>query len=699
MKKMKMSEEELIAELRSDLALCVPEYSSVADQRASALKYYMAEPFGNEVEGRSQVVTTDVADTIEGVLPPLLKMFTSSDDVAVFDPVGPEDEEQALQESDYINHVFFKDNEGFQILYTWFKDALLSKNGVIKYFWEEDTEEVHETYEGLQPMQLDMLLQDDNIEIKSQSFVVDEQTQATSISLEVMRSNKKGRVKLVCVPPEKFKVSPEHNSILLKDVPFCCHETDKWKWELEKEGYDKDKIDQLYYETDLNSEYQARFADIDAGTALEDSKKVTIQECYKRCDWDGDGYPELRKITLGNESVILDNVEIDYMPFEAITPIPMTHRFVGRSYADITMDLQKIKSTLLRNIFDNLYLINNQRTGIVDGEVNVDDLLDNRPGGVIRMTAPGMVFPIATAGFPPSAYNMLEYVDGMREQRTGVTRYNQGMDANSLNKTAAGINRIMDAAQERVLLVAKLFGDGLKRLLLGIHRLLIQHQDVERVVRLRGKWVAVNPSEWRERENMTINVALGTNDKQSQIQSLFAIGNVQKEMMQAGLSNMVSPNHLYNTAKKLVEATGMKHHEYFFSDPAQSPPPEPKPDPEGELQKAMAQAELMKAQTQARELELKAEVERNKFQLELKKLELEYAKVQLDSERAALDGLQKNNRLDLSKYQTDVKVKADLVMSGADQEHELDMQQRQAKSDIIKEMVNGPYDTDDSPSS
>jgi hypothetical protein len=335
----------------------------------------------------------------------------------------------------------------------------------------------------------------------------------------------------------------------------------------------------------------------------------------------------------------------------------------------------------------------------VDGEVNVDDLLDNRPGGVIRMTAPGMVFPIATAGFPPSAYNMLEYVDGMREQRTGVTRYNQGMDANSLNKTAAGINRIMDAAQERVLLVAKLFGDGLKRLLLGMHRLLIQHQDVERVVRLRGKWVAVNPSEWRERENMTINVALGTNDKQSQIQSLFAIGNVQKEMMQAGLSNMVSPNHLYNTAKKLVEATGMKHHEYFFSDPAQSPPPEPKPDPEGELQKAMAQAELMKAQTQARELELKAEVERNKFQLELKKLELEYAKVQLDSERAALDGLQKNNRLDLSKYQTDVKVKADLVMSGAAQEHELDMQQRQAKSDIIKEMVNGSYDTDDSPSS
>jgi len=687
----KMTEDELAAEIQQDLALCVPTSSEVSTERTKALEYYLGEPFGNEKDGRSQVITSDVLDTIEGALPALLKLFTSSDDVALFDPVGPEDEEQAKQESDYINHVFYKDNNGFLILYTWFKDALMSKNGVVKYYWCDESDETHETYESLSPEQVQMLLNDDNIEVTGQEIELDEMG-TPRFSVNITRSNRKGKVEVVCIPPEKFHVSPVHNTIILDDVAFCAHEEDKYKWELEEEGYDTDKIEEAFTEHVMGSEEQARFSDI--GTQQVEDDKVTVFECYKRVDWDNDGYPELRKITVAGQNTILENEEIDYLPFESITPIPMTHRYIGRSYADITMDLQLIRSTLLRNIFDNLYLTNNMRTGVVDGEVNIDDLLDNRPGGVVRMNAPGMVFPIQVSQFPAAAYNMMEYLDAMRENRTGITRYNQGMDSNALNKTATGINKIMDASQERLLLVAKLFADGLRRLFLGIHRLTLQHQDFKRTVRLRNKWVAVDPSEWKNRENMTVTVATGTNNKDDQVQSLMMIGQIQKEMMGAGKSNMVDDTLLYNTAKRLVEAAGFRHAEYFFKDPAtQPPPPPPSPPPEIEVQKMFAQAELEKAKSQQAEVALKGQIAHQDFQIELKKLELEAAKLKLSAEEAGLKGLQDNKKIEYNKEIQDKKVVIDVAKASADAAAKVADRTEKAKSeqrartyDIIKEM-------------
>jgi hypothetical protein len=682
-KKRKMTEDELASEIYDDISQCIPLSSEVSSERTKALEYYLAEPFGNEKDGRSQVITTDVADTVEGALPGLIKLFTSSDDVALFDPVGPEDEEQARQESDYINHVFYKDNDGFLILYTWFKDALLSKNGVVKYYWCDESEEKHESYESLSPEQVQMLLADDNIEVTGQEVVLDEMG-SPRFSVNITRKESKGKLEVICIPPEKFHVSPAHNSILLCDVPFCAHEEQKYKWELEEEGYDADKIEEAFDDYVMSQEEQGRFADV--MPVPYDEEKITVYECYKRVDWDNDGYPELRKITLVGQKTILDNVEIDYLPFESITPIPMTHRFVGRSYADITMDLQLIRSTLLRNIFDNLYLTNNMRTGVVDGEVNIDDLLDSRPGGVVRMTAPNMVFPIQVAQFPAAAYQMMEYLDQMRENRTGITRYNQGMDANALNKTATGINKIMDASQERLLLVAKLFADGLRRLFLGMHRLILQHQDFKRVVRLRNKWVPVDPSEWKNRENMTINVALGTNNKEDQVQALMLIGQIQKEMMGAGKSNMVDDTLLYNTAKKLVEATGFRHAEYFFKDPATQPPPQPPPPPpEIMVQQMIAQAELEKAKAQQQEVALKGQIAQQDFQIELKKLELEAAKIRLEAEKAGLKGLQDNKKIEYNKEIQDKKVVLEVAKASADTVQKVEDRRERSRSEQTKQ--------------
>jgi len=679
----KLADYELLAELRADLDECLPyDGSTVSEDRAKAMRYYLAEPFGNEVPGRSQVITTEVADTIEWMLPQLIKIFTSSDEAVVFDPVGPEDIEAAKQETDYVNHVFYKDNDGFMIMYNWFKDALLSKNGIVKYFWEEDTEKVTENYEYLNQMELQMLLQDENVEVKTQNMGLTNMGEPY-IDISIVRSNKKGRVRIIVIPPEDFRIESNYDDLNLDNCPFCAHVTYKTKDELVAMGYKKSLIDDLpgYSDADLSTEGLARFDDIHTSSinTARDEDKVLITECYKRMDWNGDGYAELRKITLANEAEILDNEEIDYMPFVAITPIVMTHRFFGRSIADITMDLQLIKSTLLRNILDNLYLINNMRTGIVEGEVNVDDVLDSRPGGVIRMTAPGMVFPIQTTPFTGHSYQMMEYLDAMKENRTGVTRYNQGMNADVLNKTATGITKIMSASQERLMLVARLFADGVTRLFLGVHRLLLQNQDKERVIRIRNKWIPVNPSEWKERENMTINVALGTNDKQQEAANLMLIGQAQKELLMSGFTNMVTPQHLYQTAIKLVEATGTPHYELFFQDPSSVPPPQPQPKPEEEFLKVQAQVEMAKVQLEKQKVDLEGQKAVFEAQMAQEKANLERQKLKLEAEKAALSGITDGNRIELERYKTNLKAKGDAF---------------KIKGDIIKENIKAETKND-----
>jgi hypothetical protein len=295
------------------------------------------------------------------------------------------------------------------------------------------------------------------------------------------------------------------------------------------------------------------------------------------------------------------------------------------------------------------------------------------------MTDPGMVFPIQTTPFTGHSYQMMEYLDAMKENRTGVTRYNQGMNADVLNKTATGISKIMNASQERLMLVAKLFADGVTRLFLGVHRLLLQNQDKERIIRIRNKFVPINPSEWKERENMTVNVALGTNDKQQEAQNLMLIGQVQEKLMGAGFTNIVTPQHVYQTAIKIVEAAGLPHHELFFQDPQGAPPPQPKPNPEAEFLKIQGQVEMGKLQLEQQKVEFEKQRAVFEHQMAAQKAALEQQKLKLEAEKAALAGVQDGNRLELSKYQTDMKAQGDAF---------------KVKSDIIKETIKAKASND-----
>lgn len=647
----KMDDDTLLSVIKHDIDSSTGKsYEELNSDRAKALKYYLGEPYGNESKGRSSIVTTEVADTIESMLPQILKPFVAQDRVVEFDPVGPDDEEAAKQETAYVNHVFYKENDGVNTLYTWAKDGLMSKNGFVKYFWDEEKEVTTESYTNLFNEELMGLLAQDGVEVSTHTeTMVSMDTpqgpmEQTVHDVEIKRTISTGRVCVLNVPPEEFLFLPEESSWNVQDMGFCGHDTTKTVSDLVAMGYKLEDFEDYIGTSDPDEyddqEKEQRFSDISNNPYGEDDgaqgdpslRKVKYTEVYKRVDYDGDGFAELRKVCLINDKHILSNDEIDYIPFVSWTPIPMTHRFAGRSAADQAMDLQLQKSTVLRNIFDNFYLTNNVRNAVVEGEVNLGDLLNSAPGAAVRQSQPGMIEPLQTQQLSTSAFGLLEYLDSIKENRTGVTRYNQGIDADSLNKTASGINRIMDASAQRLELISKLFGEGVKRLMLGIHRLLLQNQDKQKVISVAGSWVPVSPTEWRERTNMTVMVGLGTGDKDKMLQYLMMVLQIQKEAMAAQLP-IVQPHNLYNTLSKLIENAGLKEVSQYFTDPKKLPPQKPK-KPSAEEQLIMAQAKAAEQETT-----VKAQENQQDYEVKLRELALKERQVEIDERKLAMEEL------------------------------------------------------------
>lgn len=661
--------------------------SSLSAQREKAMDYYLGQPFGNEQEGRSQVVSTDVQDTIEWIMPTLIRIFTASDKAVVFEPFGPEDEEQAEQETDYTNYVFYKENSGFLIFYSWFKDALLLKNGYVKIYPEEYTKSSVETYKGLSDQEFNLLITDEELEpIEHSEYqsVMEIQGQQIPIDLhdlKVRRTSKEKKICVIPVPPDEILVSRKTLSIDINSAPFVAHRCKKTISDLVQMGYDKKTIESAgSSEYDTTQERTARFSydmtSPDEGDTLDSSlKEVWVNECYMTVDFDGDGIAELRKIVMvGNE--ILENEETDIIPVCAITPMVLTHKHHGLSVADTMSDLQLIRSTMLRQMLDNMYLANNQRTGAVEGRVNLDDLLESRVGGIVRMKDPNAIVPIPFNPIPPQTFSLFELTESIKENRTGVTRYNQGTDANSLNKTATGVNQIMSASQQRVDLIARVFAEtGVKDLFIKLHGMLIKYSDKQKIVKLRNKYVQVDPREWRERFNVSIAVALGTGNKEQTVTSLVTILNLQKETVASGgMGTLITPQNIHHAQKELVEAMGFKNGELFFADPSmQPPPPPPPPDPQLVMIQTQKAIEDDKRKVDVMGLQQKEKDDQRDAQLEAMKIQIQ----------AMLAGVKAEN--DKMKALTDVQMKnleaqlrqMEAVISERDSQRNLQMQEEQ----------------------
>lgn len=648
---MKLSDSEVLYRIEQEeqIAYGIND-SALSDDRALAIDYYLGENFGNEVEGRSQVISMDVQDTIESALPQLLKVFVSGDKVVEFSPKGPEDQEAAEQESDYINHVVMEKNEGYKVFYVWFKDALMSKNGYVKVFYEEVKEVDEEEYTGLTDGQLSMLVQGDNVEVLNHtaypdpSFPAELNQQAMMMQemgmpapqmpmlhdVKIKVTETKDKICIENVAPENMMISVDTSSPSLFDSRFVQHrEIMSRDAAAAAFGISKSKMDGIFAETNEAYQLEAIARDIydEEYDRVVEGSNILVRDTYLRVDNE-----LMRYVVIGNTIVLKEKADI--IPFACITPMIMPHRHIGRSYSDLTMDIQLIKSTLLRGQLDNMYLANNGRYAI-SSRVNLDDMLTSRPGGIVRVEGePGSaIMPLSHPPLPASSFGMVEYMDSMKEKRTGVTAYNQGLDSNSLNKTATGITQVMNASQQRLELVARTFAEtGVKDLFKLVHRLVRTQYTKPDIIRLRNKWVDVDPREWKNRNDLTISVGLGAGNKDQQLTHLMAIINMQKEALPAGIT---SPDKIYNALAKLTQNAGFKNPEEFWTNPQENPQGQQQDKPsetEMAIQGQLA-IEQQKAQAQLQQEQVRSQndilIEREKIAAQA---ELERFKAQLKAE-------------------------------------------------------------------
>ena len=640
----KVTEEELVSRIQSEITDSLGYGDEISKQREMAMEYYYSLPFGNEVEGRSQFVDSTVQDTIEWIKPSLMRIFASGDEMVKFSPHGPEDVEAAAQATDYVNYVFTKDNPGWEILYSWFTDALLQKNGIVKVFWDEYTDTEREEYHNLNEMELEALTSNPHVEVIEHSSFdgVEDGEPAILNDVVIKRTNTDGKVVIENVPPDEFLISREAKNI--QNARFICHRVRKTLSDLRLMYPDQD-LDpedlgageddggtQSTWFGERSARYMYDESGINAGIGIgvspqeEALQEYWLHESFIRTDFDGDGLAELRKVcTVGR--YVLANEEIDTVPFVSITPIKIPHKFFGLSVADLVMTLQLYKSVLMRNLLDNMYNQNFGRYAVLEGQANLDDLLTQRPGGVVRVKSPNAVTPLATPPLEPYSFQMLEYIDEIRESRAGVSKHSQGLNDAALTShtTATAVNAVLTNAQSRVELIARNFAEtGVKDLMRRIYELLLKNQDKKRVVMLREEWVPVRPDMWHDKMDCTVSVALGNGNKDQQMMHLSAIIDFASQALSGGLP-IVTPENLYNLGSSLIKAMGYQNVDDFIT-----PPPEEEEEEGPDLE---AQAAEMEMQLKHKELEIK----QGELQVKMMKVQNEATKTQIDSQLKAAE--------------------------------------------------------------
>lgn len=706
-----LSEDDRLAVIKAELSDCIggEQSSLISEKRRKALAYYNGKPFGNEVDGRSKLVLTDVADVIEWMMPPLMRVFLGSRNAVRYSAVGPEDAEMAEQATAWAHMTFTRHNNGYLVFYQWIKDALLEMNGFIRYGWEQKSKRYTRNFAGIREEQLAAIL--DQKELQVTVLGKDERIEQMPIGIdsvtgvpvtqpvrvfdvELAYTKTRSCFRIYNIPPEEFLVS-KRSTLDLDEARFVAWQTKKTIGDLVALGFDKDDLvdlpsdDPIEYSPERIERYET---EDDGGvtnrrpSAPDDTtREVWLTECFVRMDADGDGIQELRRVIVAggrNAFKILLDKEVSDIPFATITPTPMSHAFYGKSIAEQVMDLQLSRSTVLRNMMDNLFLVNNVRYAAMEGECEIDDLISNRPGGVVRVRSQGAVTPLATAPLGPMAFNMLEYLHTIRENRTGITRYNQGTDATSLNQTATGVKAIMGASQVRIDLVARVMAEtGVKRLFKAMLQSAVDNASEVRgeLVLIHGEWIKVDPSKWNPDMDVEIEVGLGIGDAQLRMGQVRQIMEVQQGAQGAGMGGrVVTEDNFYNAAKALVDEMGYKAQDLFFTNPKQLPPPEPAPD--ADMAKAQAEIEKGKAELALDQARFQLEQQKVAAQIQMNELKTR-SEIALATARAESE--QKIGRMRaVSGQMTKAQVaEHDMALEDQRAEHEREMSAKEESDD------------------
>lgn len=604
--------------------------TELSSERATATNYYKSRPFGDEEAGRSQVVSSDVRDAVLSLMPALMKIFFGPERMVEYRARREDAVPMAEQATEYINYIITEDNNGFQELYSAFKDALVRKHGVVKYWWEDLTTERQDRLTGVTMDQVLLLESDPDVTmtIVAQEDAAEEGAEGTFM-VDVARMNADGRARIASVPPEEWIFSRSARD--REDAVLMGHRKDMRRSELIAMGISEDVLNEHgQASTDaLRQTEDAIARQPNRNSTKDDSDRdpalhlIEYIEAYVFMDVDGDGIAEHRKITtIGPGRFVVTNEPWPDRPFAIFQPDPEPHTMVGLSIADFTADIQRVKSVILRGMLDSLSFSLHPRTVAVEGQVQMADVLNTEIGAIIRERQPNMVREFTHSFVGQQALPIMQMMDELKDDRVGGPAR---LDPNALqSSTSAAVNATVTQGVERREMLARLFAEtGMKQLFTGLLELVTANQDRARTVRLNGKYVEVDPRPWTATMDVTVNVALGITMTQERIQALLAVAQKQQEILQSmGPNNpLVTLGQYGNTLAKVVELEGFADTSNFFKplpvDFTPPPPPPPPPDPA----QIIAQAEVAKIQ---------ADIQQKRADLALKEMDI---KLREDRER------------------------------------------------------------------
>ena len=538
--------------------------NELVEKKRLALEYYNGNlPAKLDTAGRSGVVSTDVADSIEWLIPNICESLTGK--AVRFSPMSQMDEDQAQLEEEITAFAFNEDNNGFLALYESVKDALLTGVGIMKIYFDDAPERSVEHYTGLDENQLQALLGAPEVEVTEIS-----RSETDGIGVTCARIIRQGRVRVEAVPCEEFRISEDADSLNVDEARFVAHTVRRSASDLLASGYDEEAIEnasQTYLEREVGTHSLPDIKD-------DSCKEIVTTEAFFRYDINGDGISELIKVLYIGESdcdEILDIQEVPCKPFVAMSAIPMPHEFVGTSIFERMKPIQDVKTAVLRATLDGMYYQNHKQRVVVEGSVNVDDLLVNRPGGIIRAKMPNAVQELGGNFFSGEALQLLTYADTQKDSRVGVSPMGAGQSSLEANDSSHGVERIMSAREALVNMMVRAVAEtGLKPAYTMVRDLLVRYQTTPTTWKFRGVWQSVSPSSWGDRSRIRVSVGTGTADDQMKVGALSQLLGIQQQIMQDPMNPLIDYSKIHSTLSDIVRYTELGESDKFMYDP-QSP--------------------------------------------------------------------------------------------------------------------------------
>lgn len=572
----KMSDSELISILSDATRQAAIYNGDFTQENEKYLSAYLGEKTGDfaAYDNKSSAISTDIADVVEADMPSLARVFLGSGEVISF--ISNTDNETEIAEAEektkYINWIVRNQPDSFRLVHDWLKDAEIQKNGVVKYFIEEQKEVEEHCYEGVDKSELNDIIESlKGSKVDKVKVEVSEQEEVGEDVFDVKfrTTLEKKKICIINIPTESFLITRNASSI--DDASMVGDKVTKTRGELLSEGFKRELIDGLPLK-ELKSNLKGTRRTTEPTIGDWANEEVEMHDIYCKVDYDGDGIAERRHILMSG-NVVLVNEYFNHVPYASLSAILMPHRAIGRSRAEITYETQRQKTSLLRGMMENIHMVNNPRN-VVHSSVDLDDMLTVRVNGIVRMdedadiTPQQAVMPLLTPYTGDKTLQTIQYIDQARAQTTGSLMASQGLNADQIGKeTATRFSGIQDKGDAKIELIARNYAEtGFRKLYEGLAWLASRYQDTQQEFRVLGKQLTVKPTSWKYNHYIESNVGLGAGNNEKLIESLQGIYAIQQQELQLG-SPLVDNKDKYNTLKRITDGLGLPTVNEFFNDP------------------------------------------------------------------------------------------------------------------------------------